>query len=411
MTPPLPLPQAIQNILTAALEAVDPYRAVKQALEAADGAPRRALDAARQVVVLALGKAAAPMARAAHDVLGSRISRGLIVTKSGHESGAPPGFRIIIGGHPVPNEGSQRGGAALLHAVRGLTADDVVLLLLSGGGSALAVAPRLPLTLTDLQHTNRLLLASGAPIGEINAVRKHLDALKGGGLARAAAPATVAGLVLSDVLGDPLDVIASGPAVPDPTTFLDAWNVLVRYALLDRVPSRVREVLQRGMAGEIPETPKPHEPFFEGVHHRIVGSVVQAAEAAAAAAQAQGFHSAVAATTLQGEAREVGKALAAMLREMATRDRPLPRPACLVAFATDGADGPTDAAGAFATGETLAQARTLGLSPAEFLRRHDAYTFWEAAGGLLRTGPTQTNVNDLILLVTLPNATGEQSNP
>ena len=439
MTDLAPLPQSLQNILAAALEAVDPYKAVRAALEAPDAPTRGALAAARRVVVVALGKAACPMARAARDVLGERISRGVIVTKAGHAPAPPEGFRIVIGGHPVPDEGSVRAAAAIFHALRGLGEDDLVLLLLSGGGSALAVAPRMPLTLADLQRTTQLLLASGAAIEEVNAVRKHLDAIKGGGLARAAAPAAVVGLVLSDVLGDPLDAIASGPAVPDPTTFADAWAVLARYGLTDRLPPAVREVLQRGLRGEIPETSKPGDPHLARVHHRIVGNIRLAVEAAAQAARREGFHTAIAATALQGEAREVGKALAAVLAEMARRDRPLPRPACLllggettvtlgenpgrggrnqelalaaalgleglrgawlVSFATDGTDGPTDAAGAVATGETLKRARARGLSPAEFLQRHDAYTFWEAVGGLLRPGPTRTNVNDLILLAT-----------
>ncbi len=435
----LPLPPRVRDILAAALDAVDPYRAVRRALESPDPPTRAALAAARRVVVLAVGKAAFPMAQAARDLLGPRIARGVVVTKAGHAGGPLPGFRTVFGGHPLPTVGSQRAAAAVLQAVHGLQADDVVLLLLSGGGSALMTAPRLPLTLTDLQRTTQLLLASGATIAEVNTVRKHLDAVKGGGLAQAAAPATVVALVLSDVLGNPLDVIASGPAVPDPTTFDDAWAVLTRYGLVERVPAAVREVLRRGRRGEVPETPKPGAAFFHSVHHRVVGDVAQAVEAAAKRAAREGFHTAIAATALQGEAREIGRGLAAVLREMAERERPLPRPACLllggettvtlgesygrggrnqelalaavealdglrdaylVAFATDGADGPTDAAGAVAQADTLRRARARGLSPAAYLRQHDAYAFWQAVGGLLRTGPTQTNVNDLILLCT-----------
>ncbi len=435
----LPLPPALRTILAAALPAVAPDEAIRRALSNPDPLTRAALAQPGRVVVVALGKAAYPMAKAAYEVLGERIARGVIVTKAGHASEPLPGFRVIIGGHPIPTTGSQRGAAAILQALRGLRPEDVVLLLISGGGSALATAPRLPLTLADLQRTTQLLLASGATIEEINTVRKHLDAIKGGGLAKAAAPATVIVLVLSDVLGDPLDTIASGPATPDPTTFDDAWAVLARYDLLDRVPSPVRALLGQGRQGKVPETPKPDEPFFARVHHRIVGNVAQAVEAAAEEAARQGFHTAIGATALQGEAREIGRGLAAVLKEMAHHNRPLPRPACLlfggettvtlgethglggrnqelalaavetlaglqgvwlVAFATDGTDGPTNAAGAVATGETAQQARARGLSPADFLQRHDAYHFWEAVGGLLRTGPTQTNVNDLILLAT-----------
>ncbi len=441
LTDALPLPEPLRQVLAAALEAVDPYLAVKRALETPDP-PTQALLAAPRVVVIALGKAAFPMARAAREVLGERIARGVVVTKAGYApDDALPGFRVHIGGHPVPTEGSVRAAAAIFAALRGLRPEDAVLLLISGGGSALATAPHLPLTLADMQRTTALLLASGAAIEEINAVRKHLDAVKGGGLARAAAPARVVALVLSDVLGDPLDAIASGPAVPDPTTFADAWQVLASRGLTDRLPPAVREWLQRGLRGEVPETPKPGDPLFARVHHRIVGNLALAVEAAAAEARRRGFHTAIATTALQGEAGEIGRGLAAVLQEMARRDRPLPRPACLllggettvtlgethglggrnqelalaavealaglpdvwlISFATDGTDGPTDAAGAVATGETLARARTLGLAPADFLRRHDAYHFWDAVGGLLRTGPTQTNVNDLMLLVTMP---------
>ncbi len=434
----VPLPQPIQHILTAALEAVSPYRAVTQALRFPDAETQEALTSAKRWVVVALGKAAFPMAKAAANVLGDRIARGVVVTKRGHASGQLPRFRVIEAGHPVPDADSQRGAAAIFAVLEGLTPNDAVLVLISGGGSALVTAPRLPLTLADLQRTTQLLLASGATIEEINTVRKHLDSIKGGGLAQAAMPARVIALVLSDVLGDPLDAIASGPAVPDPTTFADAWQILARYQLTHRVPARVRDLLQRGLQGEVPETPKPNAPCFARVHHRVVGNLRLAAEAALTQARTTGFTAEIATTALQGEASEVGKVLASVLQEMARYQRPLPKPACLiwggettvtlgenyglggrnqelalaavpalaglndvwlVAFATDGTDGPTDAAGAVATGDTLAHARALGLSPWESLARHDAYSFWKQAGGLLQTGPTQTNVNDLILLV------------
>ncbi len=441
----LPLPEPIRNVLSAALQAVDPYQAVVRALTAPDKATQQALASAQRWIVVALGKAAFPMAKAAADILGERIARGVVVTKRGHASGEIPRFRMIEAGHPVPDAGSRRGAAAILAAVEDAGPADAVLVLISGGGSALATAPRLPLTLADLQRTTQLLLASGATIEEVNTVRKHLDSIKGGGLAKAAAPAQVVTLVLSDVLGDPLDAIASGPTVPDPTTFADAWQVLTRYHLTERLPSRVRALLQSGLRGEIPETPKPGDPVFARVHHRVVGNLRLAAEAALQGARAEGFAAEIATTTLQGEAREVGRVLAAVLQEMAQHQHPLPRPACLiwggettvtlgeqyglggrnqelalaavrplaglqevwlVAFATDGTDGPTDAAGAVATGETWQRACSLGLSPAEALARHDAYPFWMQVGGLLRSGPTQTNVNDLILLVAgLPQQT------
>ncbi len=436
----LPIPPAARRILAAALDAVEPESAVRRALLNAEGETAAMLGAARRILVGALGKAAYPMARAAQSVLGERIARGVLVTKAGQLPTPLEGFTCIEAGHPIPNEASVRGAQALLELANSAEKDDLFLLLLSGGGSALATLPHPPLTLADLRATTELLLASGADIAEINTVRKHLDAFKGGNLARAAAPAALLGLVLSDVLGDRLDVIASGPAVPDPSTFAQAWAVLERRGLLKAAPPRVLAHLEAGKRGLLPETPKPGDPAFARVRHLIVGNVVQAAEAAVDAARGLGFHAAVGATAVQGEAAEAGKVLAAMLAEMAHRNRPLPRPACfvfggettvtlgnkhglggrnqelalaavphiaglkdawLISFATDGGDGPTDAAGAAADGETLSRARNLGLSPLRFLQMHDSYRFWETVGGLLKTGPTNTNVNDLTLLLTL----------
>ena len=432
-----PLGEAAVRILAAGLQAVDPEAAVRRALA---GVARSVLAAPGRVWLVAVGKAAYPMARAAWKVLGERLHGGVVLTKEGYGGPPLPPLAVREAGHPVPDARGVRAAQAIEALLRRAGADDLVLLLLSGGGSALLVSPAPPLTLDDVRRTTDLLLASGATITEVNAVRKHLERLKGGGLARVAAPARVVALVLSDVLGDPLDAIASGPAAPDPTTFAEAWAVLARYGLTEQVPQAVRERLQAGRRGKIPETPKPGDPLFARVTHHIVGSVRVAAEAALAEAQRSGFHAAIAATTLEGEAREVGRALAAVLREMAAWGRPLPRPACLiwggettvtlgagphgrggrnqelalaaveplaevpdallVAFATDGTDGPTDAAGAVVDGATLARARALGLHPREALARHDAYAFFEPLGALLRPGPTRTNVNDVTLLLT-----------
>jgi hydroxypyruvate reductase len=297
--------------------------------------------------------------------------------------------------------------------------------------------------LDDLQDLTELLLASGASINEINSLRKHLDTVKGGGLARAAAPATVATLILSDVVGNPLDVIASGPTVPDSSTFADAFAVLERYALLERTPDSIVERLRAGMRGEVPDTPKADDPLFANAQHVLVGSNEQAATAALHAARAEGCHALLLTTRAQGEARVVGQLLGAIAREVATSggtgglaNSPLLRPACLilggettvtlrgdghggrnqelalaavgemtglehtvlVTLATDGSDGPTDAAGAVVTGETLARAQALGLDPAAALANNDAYPFFDALGDLLRPGPTHTNVNDLALV-------------
>jgi hydroxypyruvate reductase len=314
--------------------------------------------------------------------------------------------------------------------------DDLVIALISGGGSALLSAPADGISLEDLQNLTRLLLACGASIDEINTLRKHLDQIKGGGLARFTYPARLVSLILSDVVGDPLDVIASGPAVPDSSTWKAAWGVLERYDLVDRAPQAILAHLQKGCRGELPDTPKPDDPLFARVQNVMVASNLQAAEAAAEQAEEEGFHTLLLTTYLQGEARQAGRILGAILRQVAAPGHPIPRPACLIAggettvtllgdglggrnqevalgavselhgleqvalvtFATDGGDGPTDAAGALVTGETAQRAAALGMHPDDYLKRNDSYHFFEALGDLLFTGPTGTNVNDLTFL-------------
>ncbi|RPI22412.1 MAG: DUF4147 domain-containing protein, partial [Chloroflexota bacterium] len=310
---------------------------------------------------------------------------------------------------------------------------DLVLCLISGGGSALMTAPESGIELEDLRSLTSTLLACGANINEINALRKHLDILKGGGLARLATPARVATLILSDVVGDPLDVIASGPTVADKATFKEAYGVLEQYGLEDRTPPAIISRLKKGLRGEIAETPKEGDRIFSCVQNLIVGSNLQAAQAALSAAETEGFHTLLLTTYLQGEARQAGRVLAALARQIGPNGPSITRPACLisggettvtvtgnglggrnqevalgavkdldglrnialVSLATDGGDGPTDAAGAVVTGETMHRARALGLKPKEYLARNDSYHFFDALGDLLRPGPTQTNVNDL----------------
>lgn len=293
-------------------------------------------------------------------------------------------------------------------------------------------------SLVDLQHLTSLLLAAGANIQEINTLRKHLDQIKGGGLAKAAAPAQTVTLILSDVIGDPLDVIASGPTVPDSSTFADAWRVLSNYALLDKVPCNIREHFERGLRGEAPDTPKQGNRIILNVTNCIVGNNQQAAEAALRAAEKLGFEAELLTTSLQGEACQAGRALGGLARQakQARQNKTMGKSVCLVAggettvtisgggkggrnqelalgaveelagldgvglltLATDGGDGPTDAAGAVVTGDSYARASTLGLEPQDYLRRNDSYRFFAALGDLIKTGPTQTNVNDLTFL-------------
>lgn len=435
---------AVRRILAAALEAVEPGHAVARHLRRvgdeleADG-KRYDLSRCRRIWVVGAGKAAAPMAAQIAALLGERLSGGVVIVKEGHtgeEEHLLPALTVLEAGHPLPDERGLRATERLLALIRDSTEDDLVLCLLSGGGSALLTAPLAGVTLRDIQALTAQLLACGANIEEINILRRHLDRVKGGGLARVAWPAQVLTVVLSDVVGNPLEAIASGPTAPDPSTFEQAWDILVRYDLLSHLPPAILAHLERGRRGEVAETPKPGDPLFERVHHVIVGDNYQAAQAALTQAKAEGLNSALLTTYLQGEACQAGRFLAAVVRQMAASGEPLPRPACLVAggettvtlhdagyggrnqevalaaaldldgvervllvtLATDGGDGPTDAAGAVVDGQTCARAAALGLNPLEALRRHDSYPFFAALGDLLRTGPTRTNVNDLAFL-------------
>ena len=429
-----------RSVLDAALAAVAPDAAIRRHVQrdgrwlVVDG-ERYDLERYRRVVVVGAGKASGLMAQCVEDLLGDRLNAGLVIVKDGY---AVPTKRIAVreAAHPLPDARGVAATGELLTLLLGLDGRDLVLLLLSGGGSALLEQPAPGLDLAALQATTDLLLRAGATIGELNAVRKHLSAVKGGGLARAAGGATVLALVLSDVVGSPLDVIASGPAAADTSAYADALAVLARYDLTDRVPAAVAAHLRAGAAGERPETPKPGAPELESVRHVLVGDVAQAAEAAVARARELGLQALLLSTYVEGEAREVGRVLAALARELAAHGRPLARPACLVlggettvtvrgkglggrnqevalgavaglaglpdvlvlAAATDGGDGPTDAAGAWVDGTTAARAAAQGLAPDAFLARNDAYHFFSPLGDLLVTGPTLTNVDDLMFV-------------
>ena len=428
---------AICRILEAAIRAVDPGEAVRQYLqregdELIVGDQRYDLRSIRRVRIAGMGKAGAPMTEAAGSILGEKLTNGIVIVKQGYLGGkAQIGpVRLLEAGHPVPDARSVQATAALIDLFRDNRPDDLVLTLISGGGSALFTQPAEGLVLEDLTGLTRLLLASGADIQEINTLRKHLDQVKGGQLARLFSPARVASLVLSDVVGDPLDAIASGPTVPDPTTFAQAYAILEKYELIERVPVDIRVHLERGRQGTLPETPKPGDPIFERTANQIVASNRHAAQAAAKQAQREGLQTEILTTSMTGEARLEALKFARRGRLLAGDSL---RPACLIAggettvtlqgdglggrnqefalsavnelgglndlalvsLATDGGDGPTDAAGAVVSGETLDRARQLGLDPDEFLVRNDAYHFFEPLGDLLKPGPTQTNVNDL----------------
>lgn len=429
------------SIFRAGLKAADPVQAVRRHVSLEDGALKVArrryrLENYDRILVLGAGKASAAMAKALERVLGRRISGGLVNVKYGHTA---PLRRIELNecGHPVPDAAGVEGARRIASIAAEAGERDLILCPISGGGSALMPLPAEPVTLDEKQETTRLLLACGATIHEINAVRKHISAIKGGQLSRLAWPATVVALLLSDVIGDDLDVIASGPTAPDSSTFAGALRILERYGTLSRVPAAVRERLERGARGEIPETPKPGAPELRRTQNVIVGSNRLAAEAALARARELGYRTLLLSTFIDGETREIARMHAAIAREIHASGRPVRPPACLISggettvtlkgrglggrnqefvlaaalaiaglprmvvlsAGTDGTDGPTDAAGALADGRTLERARKLGLDAQARLDENDSYRFFEPLGDLVKTGPTNTNVMDLRILL------------
>lgn len=409
------------RILSAAVEAVDPFRAVQKHLPDLQG----------RVFGLGIGKAAVPMMDALVGRI--RLSGGLAVTKFAPGAGRSL-YPVIEGGHPVPDARSRQAGERVLEFVAALGEEDTLVCLISGGGSALVTAPYVPLE--DLQTLTSLLLSSGARIDEINILRRQLDRLKGGGLARAT-KAKIISLILSDVIGNPLEAIASGPTAPDPTTREDALQILEKHINLTTQTRRHRDslnsVTQRLRGSDADGSSKVNDHTFDRVQNIIIGDNKLAALAALKQAEKEGFQAEILTNELQGEARDVGRALAQRLRvDRSARTGPfcliaggettvtirgdgkggrnqelalaaVPEVAglqdvMLIALATDGDDGPTDAAGAVVTGESAHRAEALGLDAAGHLSRNDAYPFFDALGDLLRTGPTGTNVNDLIFL-------------
>jgi hydroxypyruvate reductase len=444
-------------IFEAAVAGVDPASMIEEALSLVeDGAGARLVVSAGpetasydlglfdRVFATGMGKASARMARGLEAVLGERLSGGLVAIKGGYREELAK-ISLLEAGHPLPDERSEAAARALLSLGPSLGAElgprDLVIVLISGGGSSLVCAPAPGLSLADKTATTGLLLASGAAIHEVNCVRKHLSAIKGGRLAAALAPAIVLALVLSDVVGDELDAIASGPTVPDPTTFADALEILARYRLLGRLPPAVLAHLTAGRAGRALESPKPGDPLLASSRTLLVGTNRLALEAARAEAEGRGYRSLVLSSRITGEAREAALVFLGIGKDMAASGLPLGRPACLIAggettvtvrgggrggrnqemalaflaalgrsprdgedlvflsAGTDGNDGPTDAAGALVDLGLYRRARSAGLDPAVFLANNDSYSFFEAAGGHVKTGPTKTNVCDIQLLL------------
>jgi glycerate 2-kinase len=424
-------------IFDAALAAADPSHAVERHLARID------FSRFQNIYVLGAGKAGASMARACERVLkwdgppGLSVpaGTGLINVKYGHTTRLR---RIELNecGHPEPDERGMNGAERIAALAAQAQRDDLVLCLISGGASALLPLPAPPVTLEEKRELTRLLLAAGADIHEMNAVRKHLSRIKGGELARLAAPARVESLLLSDVVGDNLDVIGSGPTAPDASTFADAAAVLKRYGIWRRAPKAVRARIESGLRMEIPETPKPGDAAFRRVRNTVIGSNRLALTAASARARELGYRTLILSSEIVGETREIARMHAAILREAAHTGHPVKAPACIISggettvtlkgdggdgrggrnqeFAlaaaidlaglpnavvfsagTDGTDGPTDAAGAIADGLTLAR----GPDACRYLDNHDSYGYFESIGGLVKTGPTHTNVMDVRIML------------
>lgn len=397
------------------------------------------LDKVRRIVVLGAGKAVAPMGRAVESVLGNRVETGMLVVPYGHGLKLNR-IHVVEGAHPVPDEAGQLGAAGILRLASGLEAGDLAICLFGGGASALTPALAPGIALSELQDLTNKLLLSGADIHAINTVRKHLSAFGGGRLAQAIGNARALNLVVSDVAGDDLGVIASGPLAPDPTTYSDSLAVLERFGLRGSVSATLVDHLVRGQIGKLPETPKPGDPLFDNVFTCIVASLAQALDAAGETAAEMGYELRRIGVRIRGEARVEAKKLVEKALMMRSELSPGDKPLCILAggestvrvlgkgkggrnqemalatlleledtvgiqavfFGTDGRDGPTDAAGGFAASGMLKELRSRGLNPEKALDDNDSYTFLEEAGLLLRTGPTMTNVMDLAVLLVQP---------
>jgi hydroxypyruvate reductase len=419
------------QIFRAALEAADPERAVLTHLRSDGrtltfGKKRIPLSRFNRIQVIGAGKASAAMARAVEKLLARRITGGVINVPDG-TTATLHRVELNPSGHPIPDERGARGAKRMLDIATAAGPRDLLLCVISGGASALLPAPSLPLTLAEKQGLTRQLLASGAAIHEFNTVRKHISQIKGGQLARAAFPATVLTLLLSDVVGDDPEVIGSGPTVPDPSTVEDALRILAKYKIAAPLAA-------------LHETPKPNDLELANAHHLLVGSNRQAIEAASSKARELGYRPLVLSTTITGETRDIASMHAAIAQEILSTGRPVRRPACILSggettvtlrgkgsggrnqefvlaaalalfsnnrgapvtilsAGTDGIDGPTDAAGALADSSTLTRAAAQSLDPAAFLDNNDSYHFFQPLDALLKTGPTGTNVMDVRLLL------------
>ncbi|GBC72143.1 D-glycerate 2-kinase [Candidatus Calditenuaceae archaeon HR02] len=426
------------SLVGSALTAVEPRGLIQRKVEIRAGelivgGEALCLREFREIWVVSVGKAAPGMARGMLDVLDRPVGKCIVIAPVGSDTSIIEGeAEVHLASHPIPDESGLKAQARLLEELSTASSDTLIIFLLSGGSSALLPAPATGLNLEDEAEVTRRLMNAGATIEELNIVRKHISSIKGGQLARMMMPARVLCLILSDVPGDRLDVVGSGPTVPDPSTFRDAYNVLVRRGVWHDAPARVRERIEAGMAGTVEETPKPGDRVFQRVTNFLIGSVSDACEAAAQAAREMGYDAVILSRSFEGEASSLGILLGSIAIELegragvlyvlggestvrvkgggvGGRNQELALAAltrlrrdsrCLVvSIGTDGVDGPTDAAGAIACSEQIARAESLGLDPLDYLERNDSYTFFKQIGGHIVTGPTGTNVGDVVLVL------------
>jgi len=429
------------GIFYAGIDAVEPTAAVRRFCRREKkylftGEVKYNLDKLNNIFIIGAGKAGAPMASAIEDILGERITEGIVNVKYGHVA-ALKHVKLVEAGHPVPDKNGQAGASAILNLATRAKKDDLVICLVSGGGSALLPLPVSGLVLKDKQNTIKKLISCGATIHEINAIRKHTSLLKGGGLAKAVFPANLVTLILSDVVGDDLDVIASGPTVCDSSTFDDCLGIIAKYGIENKLPAKVVKHLNDGAKGKTPETPKAGDNVFERTTNFVVGSNIEAVKSAKQKAESLKYNTLVLSSMIEGNTKDAANFHCAIVKEIVKTGIPVSRPACVISggettvkvtgkglggrnqeFAlvaaigiaelenvavlsggTDGTDGPTDAAGAFADSETLKRAYALGIDPHKYLSENDSYNFFKKLGDLFITGPTNTNVMDIRIIL------------
>lgn len=435
--------QILIELVNKAIESADPSSKMRSRMiidgeRLKIGTHELDLSGVGKIIVVGGGKASGNMAEVLWELFGDRITGGVVNVPEGTASEyRTRKIKLIEAGHPLPTGAGVKGAEEMINLVSGLEPQDLVVCLLSGGGSALITLPEEGISLDELRETTQLLLKSGAMIQEVNAIRKHLSRIKGGQLAKAAHPARVITLLISDVVGDRLDTIASGPTYPDPMTFSDALAVINKYGLIEKLPKNILNHLKKGAEEKLSETPKPGEKYFQTTIYEIIASNADAIKAAMEVGKSHGFNVSTITKTMQGEAREVGTHLATIAKGVMEASKPVSRPALLISggettvtvkgegiggrnqelvlsaaigisglenatvasFSTDGIDGPTDAAGAVADNFTLERAKHLKLDPELHLERNDSYSFFKGIGDLLITGPTRTNVMDLTCLI------------